>query len=95
MENQNEFDDEFIREVINKGQRDMPSSNFEYRTMARIHKELNYKEKVAGKLRLSLIYFIIAITLGVSLLLIALFWDDLQDVFILRTRVFSYSLFWE
>ena len=65
---ENEFKDEFIREVVRKGARKMPNHNFEDQMMSIILASNNYKSEVSARLMLSLKFFIGAMVLGLVMI---------------------------
>ena len=72
---QQEPDDDLIRNVVVKGQRTLPSADFEDRVMFTIRAELEYQQRVRTKLTASLRFFVMGIALGIGLVTYSLFVD--------------------
>ncbi len=62
-----EFKDDFIKEIIVKGKRPLPNTDFDNKVMLKIASANAYKEEIAAKLMLSLKYFIMALVIGLAL----------------------------
>ena len=81
-----EFEDDWMRNTVVKGQRTLPSPDFEDRMMLKINAESKYRRKIATSLTTSLRFFIVGVALGIGLTIYAL-WVDIVTVYYSKTLV--------
>ena len=73
-----EFNDDFIRDIVKKGAINLPNDDFENEMMLKLHSDSGYKKEVSAKLILSMRFFIGGVVLGVVLMLSLLFWESMS-----------------
>ena len=57
MKERQEFKDDFIKDVVEKGKRTIPNEDFENQIMQKIYARTAYKKEVASKLKKSMCFF--------------------------------------
>ena len=60
-----EFHDDIISEIVKKNCHKLSSVDFENKVMSKIHHELELKNQVSNKLKLSMVFFTIGTILGI------------------------------
>ncbi len=85
----NEFKDEFISEIIEKGRYSISNEDFEDQILQKIHTNVNDKEEIISKIKLSLKFFCLGLVLIFVCLLGLILRDSLSDQ---NTNVLTYVL---
>jgi len=65
MEERKEFKDDFIKEIVKKGNRTISNENFENQLMQKIYARTAYKKEVVSKIKRSMYFFFSSLTLVV------------------------------
>jgi len=73
MNDENGFEDDFLRNIVKSNARTLPNQSFEDQLMSKINAEEHYRNEVMMQLKKSLKCFSLAISFAVGLVLVMLF----------------------
>ena len=79
VDNLEGFKDDLISDVVKKGVRALPNAYFEDRMMRKIQAEVDCKNEVVARLKISLMFFVGAIFSGLVSVLVILFGEVFEQ----------------